>query len=1014
MVKMQDNRRPSFSLDDVKIILNEHYGLQAGTIKELTAELDRNFYICDDAGDECVLKIAHQSLTSGSLDLQNKALQHLSASMTICPQLQRSSQNTLMVQVKDAEGKFYDVRLLNYLPGIPLVDFRPHSRDLIQDIGQQSGCLTRALQSFDHPEKRLDYRWNIRNMLALVAFADDMPDDRRSIILRITERYQKNVLPCLDRLRHSFIYNDANDHNILVQLEGMTGRVSGFIDFGDMVYAPTIAELAVMLAYIMMDKKHPLDVASTLIQAYHSEFPLTEDEIAMLYSLVLARLCMSVCISWYQQKQEPDNPHLSISEAGAWRLLYRLQDIHPDFAHYVFRNACGWEANPQTAGIVDWLMKNKAYPVMGRALTPEQIHILDLSVGSTEVGNVDEFSDTKLITDRLFNQLKGQIGIGRYNEARPIYSGDKYAVSHHERRSIHTGIDLFAPAGTAIFAPFDAIVHSVQDNGSDKDYGPTLILEHQTQPGIKFYTLYGHLDAAVLSGWEAGQALIRGQSLASIGDYPRNGDWTPHLHFQVITDMLNYEGDFPGVVAPRYRKVWLNLSPSPASILELPDQVNVTGKSSHQAMIEARHRTLNPSMSISYQKPLKILRGYMHYLYDDNGQAYLDCVNNVPHVGHSNPQVVKAAQRQMAVLNTNTRYLHDNIINYAEKLCATLPDPLSVCFLVNSGSEANELAVRLARSYTGGSDFVVIDHAYHGNSSTLIDLSPYKFNGQGGQGKADYVEIATLPDGYRGQYRGFDSATGNAYANSVKNAIERIQAKGQQVAAFFAEAIPGCGGQMILPDGYLEACYEHVRSAGGVCIADEVQIGFGRVGTHFWAFETQNVVPDIVTMGKPIGNGHPLAAVITSREIADAFHNGMEYFNTFGGNPVSCAIGLEVLNIIENEHLQENALDVGNYFMARLRALQANYPLIGHVRGHGLFIGVELIRNTETLEAADREATYIVNRMKSRGILMSTEGYLHNVLKIKPPIIFKREHVDLFMTVLEEVLHDTVLASIGR
>lgn len=691
--------------------------------------------------------------------------------------------------------------------------------------------------------------------------------------------------------------------------------------------------------------------------------------------------------------------------------FYSLKELHPDFAHYIFRNACRWEANPQTETICKWFEANKASPVLGYEIGSEQSLLLDLSVGSIDLGNVDDFDDTQVFTRRLFNQLEnGKVGIGRYNEARPIYLGEKYAVSHHERRTIHTGIDLFVEVGTAIYAPFDGLVYSVKDNGPDKDYGPTLILEHQPQENIKFYTLYGHLDVQVLEQWQVGQTVQQGEQIANVGDYPQNGDWPPHLHFQIITDMLDYEGDFPGVVSPRYRHAWLSLSPNPNLILNLPYELNANAKMTHERIIESRQENLNPSMSISYQSPLKIQRGYMHYLYDENGQAYLDCVNNVPHVGHSNSRVVKAAQKQMAVLNTNTRYLHDNIVQYAERLCATLPEPLSVCFLVNSGSEANELAVRLARTYTGGTDFIVIDHAYHGNTSTLIDLSPYKFNGSGGKGKPDFIQVAKMPDAYRGEYRGLNQQTGQQYAESVKGAIERIQSQGHQLAGFFAEGILGCGGQMTLPDAYLKTAYEYVRTAGGVYIADEVQIGFGRVGTHFWAFEAHGVIPDIVTMGKPIGNGHPLAAVVTTREIADAFNNGMEYFNTFGGNPVSCAIGLEVLNIIEDENLRDNALEVGNYLMECLRALQNDYPLIGDVRGSGLFIGVELIRNKETLEAADKETTYIVERMKENGFLLSTEGPLHNVLKIKPPIIFKKVHVDMFIMALEDVLDDTVLA----
>jgi 4-aminobutyrate aminotransferase-like enzyme len=299
---------------------------------------------------------------------------------------------------------------------------------------------------------------------------------------------------------------------------------------------------------------------------------------------------------------------------------------------------------------------------------------------------------------------------------------------------------------------------------------------------------------------------------------------------------------------------------------------------------------------------------------------------------------------------------------------------------------------------------LVLDAAYHGNTGELVNLSPYKFNGRGGQGKKEYVHVLEMPDPYRGRFKGYGRDTGHRYAQAVQEMIEKMQSNGRQPAAFIEETLLGCGGQIVLPDGYLQEAYAHVRAAGGVCIADEVQIGFGRVGSHFWGFETQGVIPDIVTMGKPMGNGHPLAAVITTPEIADAFNNGMEYFNTFGGNAVSCAIGTAVLDVIERENLQQNALEVGNYLMAGLRRLQTRHRIIGDVRGLGLYIGAELVRNRETLEPADSEASAIVNEMKERGILISTDGPLQNVLKIKPPLIFSKENADQLVATLDDIL----------
>jgi 4-aminobutyrate aminotransferase-like enzyme len=421
-----------------------------------------------------------------------------------------------------------------------------------------------------------------------------------------------------------------------------------------------------------------------------------------------------------------------------------------------------------------------------------------------------------------------------------------------------------------------------------------------------------------------------------------------------------------------------------------------------EELIELRRRHIGPSLSLAYREPIHMQRGYRQYLYDHANRPYLDLVNNVCHVGHCHPRVVEAGQRQMTELNTNSRYLYAGLTDYAERLCATLPDPLEVCFFVNSGSEANELALRLAEAYTGKEHFVVIDGAYHGHTRRLVDLSPYKFLGKGGKGQAEpWVHVVPMPDGYRGVYKGQGRSAGKAYADEVAKVIKEA---GKEVAAFLAESLLGCGGQIIPPEGYFERAFDHVREAGSLCIIDEVQVGFGRVGTHFWAFERYEVVPDIVVLGKPIGNGHPMGAVITTRAIADAFANGMEFFSTFGGNPVSCAIGMAVLDVIEDESLQQHALDLGGYFKAGLELLKKEHSLIGDVRGVGLFLGIELVRDRDSLEPAAQEATALIERMKEGGVLLSTDGPFNNVIKIKPPMVLTEDDVDMTLRLLSEEL----------
>jgi 4-aminobutyrate aminotransferase-like enzyme len=421
------------------------------------------------------------------------------------------------------------------------------------------------------------------------------------------------------------------------------------------------------------------------------------------------------------------------------------------------------------------------------------------------------------------------------------------------------------------------------------------------------------------------------------------------------------------------------------------------------ALLAARRRLIGPSLTLSYRQPLHLVRGSMQYLFDQTGRRYLDGYNNVPHVGHCHPEVVRAAAEQMALLNTNTRYLHESLEKFAQALTSTLPEPLRVCFFVNSGSEANELALRLARAHTHSIDMIVLDSAYHGNTTTLTDISPYKAGGAGAP-QPSWVHIAPLPDVYRGAHKSDDPRAGEKYARAMSEFIAQLALQRKGLCGFIAESCPSVGGQLLLPKGYLAAVYAQVREAGGVCIADEVQTAYGRLGQYFYGFEQQRVVPDIVVLGKPIGNGYPIGAVVTTADIAASFDDGREFFSTFGGSTVSCTVGAEVLQIVHKAHLQAHAEKVGTNLLARLRLLMERFALIGDVRGSGLFLGVELVRSRDTLEPAAQEATEIVNRMREAGVLIGTDGPFHNVLKIRPPMPFNAEDAETLVKCLNDAL----------
>lgn len=408
------------------------------------------------------------------------------------------------------------------------------------------------------------------------------------------------------------------------------------------------------------------------------------------------------------------------------------------------------------------------------------------------------------------------------------------------------------------------------------------------------------------------------------------------------------------------------------------------------------------ALSLSYSPtPLKIVRGQGTYLFDETGRRYTDCVNNVPHVGHSHPAVCAAISKQLSELNTNSRYLHDALLDFAAELTATLPPPLRYVVLTCSGSDANDLALRICRSVTGHKGVITVGCAYHGNTQSLIDISAYKNEGPGGEGAPPTTYKAMSPDTFRGPCTD-PAIAGEFYAADVQRCVKSAEANSHGTAAFICESIQSCGGQIFLPPGYLQAVYRHVRAAGGLCIADEVQTGCGRVGTHFWAFETQGVVPDIVTIGKPIGNGFPVSAVVMTPELAHKFLNGMEYFNTYGGNPVAAVAGLAVLRVIREEKLQANALVVGKALLDGFRALQAKYPLIGDVRGMGLFIGIELVCSDKRTPAA-AEARQVILMAKEAGFLLSTDGPDRNVIKIKPPMCFSLTNARELLAVLDPI-----------
>jgi len=758
---------PRFSIDAAADLARACYGLDASATL-LPSERDQNFLLTTPAGARFVLKVANATEARASLEAQNAAMALVAARTGRCPNVVPAAGGESILA---PAGSPHLVRLVTYLPGIPLAQHGHRTPALLEDLGRCIGEVDLALAGFDHPAIHRDFHWDLANAARVIGEHVPLVRDAalRALVERVGDRSLQDVDVRTRWLRRGAIHNDANDWNVLVD----EGRISGLIDFGDMVASWIAGDPAVAIAYAVLDHPDPLPAASAIVRGYHAVNPLEDEEIAALFPLVCLRLCMSVCLAAWQQEQRPDDEYLGVSQDPIRRTLPRLADVEPAVAENVFRRACG----------------------LGARMTTSEIAV-------------------------------------------------------------------------------------------------------------------------------------------------------------------------------------------------------------------ARRRTMGGNLSVAYRTPVHAVRGWMQYLFDADGRRYIDGYNNVPHVGHCHPRVVAAAERQMRALNTNTRYLHEALETFAERLISTLPEALRVCYFVNSGSEANELALRLARAHTRRRELIVLDAAYHGNTTTLIEISPYKFNGPGGSGRPDWVHVAPVPDVYRGAHKAGDHNIGEKYATGVAEIVEWLRSQGRGLCGYIAESCPSVAGQIMLPPGYLAAVYRYVREAGGVCIADEVQTAYGRIGTHFYGFEQQAVVPDIVVLGKPIGNGHPIGAVVTTEAIAASFDNGMEFFSTFGGNTVSCAVGLAVLDVLHDEQLQSHAAQVGAHLLERLRRLQQAHPLVGDVRGSGLFVGVELVRDTKTLEPARREAADVVNAVRESGGLIGTEGPSHNVLKIRPPMPFTETDADDLVSMLSSALQE--------
>ncbi|WP_449256454.1 aminotransferase class III-fold pyridoxal phosphate-dependent enzyme [Bosea sp. (in: a-proteobacteria)] len=991
----------------------EQFGVR-GPLRRLGGEYDLNFR-GETAEGDVIVKAMRPRGEAALVEQQCAAIRHALAADPALPLpcLLPAEEVRVWREVTDEAGHRRMVWVQRAFTGIPMGEAGPQSPAFLSELGALTARLDLALRDFTVTPSPDAAKWDLTRAGWIKPHLDLLDGSRRGLVAGIIAAYEA-LAPSLARLPRQTLHNDLNDFNILVEPRlGEPARISGLIDFGDMTIGPRVCEIAITAAYAILDHETPEAALAAFVAGYHAVSPLSAEEIDLIWPLTRMRLAVSVVNSTIEARGRPDDPYVTISQAPAWRLLENAA-IDGELMGPRLRNACGLPVTDAAGRIAAWIagQRGRFAPVLGRPLD-------DLPAGSLAVAEATIPQNPFHLRADEARHLGAGIGVtaewwlGHYGEPRLVYTDKAFRKGPwlaSNRRTIHMAVDIFAPAGEPVRAPLAGRVALAENRTGHLDYGGVVILEHRTPDGDVFHTLYGHLAAKVPAGLTPGQEIAAGEAFAELGPAGENGGWEPHLHFQLALTLNGMGHDWPGVADPDDWALWQAICPNPAALLNLPDARVAYRPVDEEALLAERKVRFGANLKLSYKRPVTFLRGWRHHLFDTMGRPYLDAYNNVPHVGHAHPRIRKVAMDQLARMNSNTRYLHPAPMALAERLTAKLPKELEICFFVNSGSEANELALRLARAASGGYDIVTPDHGYHGNTTGAIDISAYKFNKPNMGGRKPWVQLVDVADDYRGRFRRDDPDRAQHYAQQVDGALAAIVERGGKVAGFIAETFPSVGGQIIPPPGYLAAVYERIRAAGGICIADEVQTGLGRLGDYYFGFEQQQVRPDIVVLGKPLGNGHPIGAVITTRAIAERFAEGPEYFSTFGGSNLSCRIASEVLDIVEEEGLSANARAMGEHLLSGLRALAQHHSIIGDVRGIGLFLGLELVEDRDTRVPATEAAAHVMNRLREMRILVGREGPADNILKIRPPLTIAADDVGMILDRLRICLREVEAA----
>ncbi|HEY0374813.1 MAG TPA: aminotransferase [Amnibacterium sp.] len=952
--------RPQVDLATARSLAERLFGV-TGDLEELGSQQDRNFRI-DGPRGRFLLKVANPAFPVAEVEAQNLAMRAVSAAGIRCP-VPVAALDGSECPVVDLDGLPHVVRLLTFVDGAPLTDRRHLAAETAAGLGDTAGAVVQALAPLEHPGFDRRLQWDLRHAPQVVA--DLLPfvadEERRAQVATASAAAVAALEPLAGLLPVQVVHGDLTDDNTVAET-GTDGRprITGVIDFGDAALGWRVAEAAVGCSAVFHhDPGSPLAVLPVLA-AFDARTRLTDEELAAVWPLLVLRGATLVVSGEQQVAIDPENAYADTAREREWLMFAVPAGFDPAVATAAIRRHLG---RP---------VEVPALPAAPAPALPVAPTAIDLGWSSRELRNGDWLDDPRGTEERLLTAAAGASGaaVTRYGEARLTRSP---APSAEEPRNTALGVELLVAAPQVLHAPFA---------GRARRCGTGVRL---LADGLEL-----HLDGVAPEGPD--RAVSPGDPIARVA----TAAWVQAV-------VPGGPADPPRFVPASEVAAWAARCPDPFPLLGL---AAAPAEEPSARVLARRDGSYSRLQSHYYADPPRIERGRREFLIDTGGRHLVDMVNNVTALGHGHPRIAEAAADQWSMLNTNSRFHYGAVADLSERLLATLPPPFDTVLLVNSGSEAVDLALRLARAWTGREDVLVVRESYHGwtVASDAVSTS-VSDNPLADETRPGWVHVVDAPNAYRGRYRG--AGAGARYAADAVAEIDRLAAAGRPLGAFLAEPRNGNAGAIEVPPGYLAAVYDAVRRHGGICIDDEVQVGYGRQGDVFWGFEQhEGVVPDVVTVAKAMGNGHPLGAVITRREIADALAAQGSFFSSAGGSTLSARIGSEVLAVMADERLQQNAREVGERLHRRLEALRERHPLIGAVHGRGLYQGVELVRDASTLEPATEETARICDRMLELGVVVQPTGDRQNILKVKPPLCISAASADAFVDALDRALTD--------